>query len=143
MPASVAIGDPSAWVLVHAVQEILTRPEEPDGSDGRTERLEVLRHETFPEVLAEREQEHRHGDGHDIALQPERIGDASSRGRHGGLAPVAGVAEGRRSINASFSRLITRALDRLVAPGNGRPARARRSGGGAGGTAGSRAPARP
>ena len=94
MPASVAIGDPSAWVLVHTVQEILTRPEEADSSDGRTECLKVLRHETFPEVLAESEQEHRHGDSHDIALEPQRIGDAPSRGRHGGSAHVAGMAEG-------------------------------------------------
>jgi len=30
----------------------------------------------LPEILAEREQEHRDGDGDDVALEPERIDDA-------------------------------------------------------------------
>ena len=35
------------------------------------ERLQVLWQESLPEILAEREQEHCNGDGHNVALEPE------------------------------------------------------------------------
>src|SRR5207249_10883471 len=70
---TVSIAYPSARVLVDAVEEVLARPEEPDGGDGCAEHLQVLRQEALPEVLAEREQEHRDGHGDDIALEAERL----------------------------------------------------------------------
>src|SRR6266480_2055366 len=66
---AVAIADPPAWVLVDAVEEVFARPEEADRSDRRAEALEVLRQKALPEVLAEREQEDRRGDGDDVEFE--------------------------------------------------------------------------
>src|SRR5262249_31542248 len=65
------ITDPAARVLVDAVQEVLARPEEPDGRDRGPQNLEVFRQEALPKVLAEREQEDRYGDRDDVGLEPE------------------------------------------------------------------------
>src|SRR5437867_1363717 len=79
---AVSIADPPPRVLVDAIEEVLARPEEPDGGDRRPEDLEVLGQKALPEVLAEGEQEHRHRDRDDVAFEPERGADARPGGIH-------------------------------------------------------------
>src|SRR3989449_213412 len=79
---TVSIADPPARVLVDAIEEVLARPEEPDGGDRRPKDLEVLGQKALPEVLAEGEQEHRHRDRDDVAFEPERGADARPGGIH-------------------------------------------------------------
>jgi hypothetical protein len=51
----VAIADPSAGVLIDAVEKVLARAEEANGRDRRAERLEILRDEPLPQIFAQRE----------------------------------------------------------------------------------------
>src|SRR3989442_10617958 len=95
--STVSIADPSAGILVDAIEEVLARPEEADGGDRCAENLEVFWHEALPEVLAEREEEHRRGHGNDVALEAERIADAPPYG-----------PGGRHLVNASRPRPIRR-----------------------------------
>jgi len=50
-------------LLADAVNEVLACPEQPDGGDRRTQCLEVRWQEALPEILVEREEEHRHPNG--------------------------------------------------------------------------------
>ena len=72
-PTSVVIADPPPGILIDAIEQVLAGTKEADGGDGRAERFQVFGQESLPEVLAEREQEHRKGDGDDVALETERL----------------------------------------------------------------------
>jgi hypothetical protein len=84
----VAIADPPAGVLVEAVEEILRGAEEPDRGGRGAQRLQVLREEPLPEVLAEREEARRGRDGQDVAVEAEPAARAGRR-RAGVEGPLA------------------------------------------------------
>ena len=81
-PPPQPVGKPAAGILVQRIEEIPCRAEETDGRDGRAERLQVFRQESLPQILAEREQEHRDGDRDNVPLEAERLCHRRSAGHH-------------------------------------------------------------
>src|SRR4029078_6326768 len=70
-PASVAVSDPSARILVHAVEKVFRRAERANCRDWSAERLEGFGEKTAPKILATTEQEHARRNGHDFRRESE------------------------------------------------------------------------
>src|SRR6185503_20309012 len=70
------IGYPTTGILVESVEEIFDRAEESDRRDGCAECLEIPGEKAAPEILAEREQEHRRRYGDDVAFQAKESNEA-------------------------------------------------------------------
>jgi hypothetical protein len=57
-PSTEPIGDPTARILIHAVEKVFRRSKQADRGNRSTERLKVLRQKATPEILSAPEQEH-------------------------------------------------------------------------------------
>jgi hypothetical protein len=72
------VSNPPAGILIETVQQVADGAVEADREHRRAQHVEIFREKALPELFAEPHQEHRAGDGDNVAPEPQELGDAEA-----------------------------------------------------------------
>src|SRR5206468_13008537 len=107
-PPAEVVGEPAAGVLIDRVEEVLHRAERPDRERSRAERLEILRKELLPQLLAEAQEEDGGRGGRHVPLEREVLDESGpprrARRHLGCSSPAPRIPRRNRSARPSPPR---------------------------------------